>query len=89
MKSARSEAPYLPSNIQYIANNNALDSKEDVSGDALACARHTLHALPLHALPYTHAVGLSAMELILAEHRQHGRHSLPDCHVMPPLYLIN
>jgi hypothetical protein len=31
MKSTRSEAPYLPSNIQYIANNNALDSKEDVS----------------------------------------------------------
>jgi hypothetical protein len=31
MKSTRSEAPYLPSNVQYIANNNALDSKDDVS----------------------------------------------------------
>lgn len=30
MKSARAEAPYLPSNIQYIANNNGLESKEDV-----------------------------------------------------------
>jgi hypothetical protein len=31
MKSTRSEAPYLPSNVQYVANNNALASKEDVS----------------------------------------------------------
>jgi ABC-type multidrug transport system permease subunit len=31
MKSTRSEAPYLPSNIEYIANNNALEGKEDVS----------------------------------------------------------
>jgi hypothetical protein len=31
MKSARSEAPYLPSNIQYIANNNGLEDREDVS----------------------------------------------------------
>jgi allophanate hydrolase subunit 1 len=29
-KSARPEAPYLPSNIQYIANNNGLEGKEDV-----------------------------------------------------------
>lgn len=34
MKSARSEAPYLPSNIQYMANNNGLDSKDDVSTSA-------------------------------------------------------
>jgi hypothetical protein len=32
MKSARAEAPYLPSNIQYIANNNGLKDREDVSG---------------------------------------------------------
>jgi len=30
MRSARSEAPYLPSNVQYIANNNGLPGKEDV-----------------------------------------------------------
>lgn len=30
-KSVRSEAPYLPSNIQYIANNNGLEDREDVS----------------------------------------------------------
>lgn len=33
-KSVRPEAPYLPSNIQYIANNNGLKDKEDVSGTA-------------------------------------------------------
>jgi hypothetical protein len=31
MKSTRCEAPYLPSNIDYIANNNALEGREDVS----------------------------------------------------------
>jgi hypothetical protein len=43
MKSTRSEAPYLPSNIQYIANNNALDSKEDVS--VCTAAASCLHAV--------------------------------------------
>lgn len=31
MKSVRPEAPYLPNNVQYIANNNGLESKDDVS----------------------------------------------------------
>ena len=46
-RSARSEAPYLPSNIQYIANNNGLEGKEDVRADTtsgppprLPSARH-------------------------------------------------
>lgn len=30
MKSVRSEAPYLPSNVDYMAKNNGLDSKEQV-----------------------------------------------------------
>lgn len=42
MKSVRSEAPYLPSNIQYIANNNGLENRDDVSvahTDATAAMR--------------------------------------------------
>jgi urea carboxylase len=37
MKSARAEAPYLPSNIQYIANNNGLEDREDVSASRPGC----------------------------------------------------
>ena len=52
MRSARSEAPYLPSNVQYIANNNGLPGKEDVSAafcsaaaavDLLTCYVKGLH----------------------------------------------
>lgn len=45
MKSTRSEAPYLPSNIEYIANNNALAGKEDVSSCCLASSQ-TITLLP-------------------------------------------
>lgn len=41
MKSTRSEAPYLPCNIQYIANNNALECKEDVSPHVEGTDRHS------------------------------------------------
>lgn len=30
-KSLRPEAPYLPNNVDYVAKNNGLSSKEDVS----------------------------------------------------------
>jgi urea carboxylase len=36
MKSTRAEAPYLPNNVDYIAANNALTSREDVSGRKLS-----------------------------------------------------
>jgi len=41
MKSTRSEAPYLPSNIEYIAKNNALAGKEDVSVCCQASGQRT------------------------------------------------
>lgn len=57
MKSTRSEAPYLPSNIQYIANNNALDSKEDVSGAVPATPSvHSLLCTQRHTNPCSTSV---------------------------------
>lgn len=35
MKSIRPEAPYLPSNIEYIANNNGLTGGKDEVGEGL------------------------------------------------------
>eukprot|EP00878_Enallax_costatus_P006672 GHUV01006994.1.p1 GENE.GHUV01006994.1~~GHUV01006994.1.p1 ORF type:complete len:992 (+),score=332.89 GHUV01006994.1:1132-4107(+) len=60
MKSVRAEAPYLPSNIQYIANNNGLEDRDDVSSSAVryhtrgtAGLRWCRHLCPLQCVKCT------------------------------------
>lgn len=91
MKSTRSEAPYLPSNVQYIANNNALDGKDDVSHGHywLQQQLHTRclsKSVDSDTLPFSHHVAsmsvLAYMLLLACLHRALKLHMvLPGSHV--------
>jgi hypothetical protein len=67
MKSARAEAPYLPSNIQYIANNNGLKDREDVSCCLPACCTllETVHTMLVSSLPWYACLLASVFAVLL------------------------